>query len=104
MYILNGFSSNMLVAGKRATVKFRPITAAEAAVMAADCESAVGHADTARIFSKILAVGVKAERKLVTLTPGSRALLGGYRGPRLPEGATELPEGAGIDWYEVSVE
>ena len=61
--------------------------------------SAVGHADTAAIFSSILFYPVKVNRVSVKLDIDSKALIGQYIGPRLPEGATELPEGARIEWW-----
>lgn len=63
--------------------------------------SAVGHADTARIFSEILGREITPNRVSVTLGYGVDALIGQYVGPRLPEGATELPEGARIEWWAV---
>ena len=65
-------------------------------------ESAVGHADTAAVFSKELGLPILANRVSVKLTdPETRALVGQYVGPRLPEGATRLPEGATIEWWLV---
>lgn len=63
--------------------------------------SAVGHSDTARIFSGILGREVEPNRVSVRLEYGDIALIGQYVGPRLPEGATELPEGARIEWWAV---
>jgi hypothetical protein len=63
--------------------------------------SAVGHADTARIFSEILGREVEPNRVSVQLKYGNSALIGQYVGPRLPEGATELPEGARIEWWVI---
>ena len=62
--------------------------------------SVVGHVDTANLFSKILNYNVKPNRISITLEhPDDHALVGQYIGPRLPEGATTLPEGARIDWW-----
>lgn len=109
MTLINAFSANMLPAGQPAVVTFVPITSDVAGRNAAhasgrgELRSAVGHADTARIFSGQLGCEIEAARVSVTLEPGQSALLGQYRGPRLPEGATALPEGAVIDWYFVTV-
>lgn len=102
MKILNAFSVNML--GRLpASVVFTEVSLDEARALAHGCESAVGHADTAAVFTDVLGVAVPAQRATVTLNKGERALLGQYRGPRLPEGATHLPDGATIQWLTVDV-
>ena len=100
--ILNAFSANMLSSFSCAVV-FREITLAEAREMARGRISAVGHADTAAVFSAQLGGTVPMNRATVSLEVGDVALLGQYSGPRLPEGATSLPEGATIRWMEVRV-
>lgn len=49
----------------------------------------------------ILVRPVVANRVNVKLEPGVLILVGQYIGPRLPEGATTLPEGASIEWWTV---
>jgi hypothetical protein len=67
-----------------------------------ELQSAVGHADTAAVFSAVLGLPIAQNRVSVKLTdPDIRALVGQYIGPRLPEGATTLPEGAAIEWWLV---
>lgn len=66
-------------------------------------ESAVGHTDTAAVYSDVLGVAVPANRVTIALKPGDRMIVGQYRGPRLPEGATTLPAGATIQWLRVSI-
>ena len=101
MFILNAFSLNMIVGN--ADIVVREITQSVAAGLAADCISAVGHADTAAVFSNVLGVTVPCNRVTVALKEGDVALVGQYSGPRLPEGATTLPEGATIKWLVVRV-
>ena len=101
MFILNAFSLNMIVGD--ADVSVREVSRAMAASLAAHCPSAVGHADTAAVFSSVLGVTVPCNRATVTLKDGDLALVGQYSGPRLPEGATSLPEGAAIKWMVVRV-
>ena len=101
MFILNAFSLNMLDGD--ADVIVRQVTQAVAASLAPACVSAVGHADTAAVFSAVLGVPVPCNRVSVTLRHGDLALVGQYSGPRLPEGATSLPEGATIKWVVVGV-
>lgn len=65
--------------------------------------SAIGHADTARVLSGILDKEVPVNRHDVTLAwDGSPLVVAQYSGPRLPEGATTLPEGARIDWFRIT--
>lgn len=64
-------------------------------------ESAVGHADTASVFANELGLPIMQNRVSVKLIGETRALIGQYTGPRLPEGATSLPEGARIEWWIV---
>lgn len=70
-----------------------------AAADGAEIVSVVGHADTAALFSGIIGIPVAANRATITLGPEDRLLVGQYIGPRLPEGATALPEGARIEWW-----
>lgn len=100
--ILNAFSLNMLSAFP-VDVRFEELSLDEARAMAAELNSAVGHAETAAIFGDMLGVTVLCRRETVTLTKGSVSLVGQYRGPRLPEGATSLPAGAIIQWFRVTV-
>lgn len=71
----------------------------------AEIVSAVGHADTAALFSALLGREITVNRVSVKLPGGPDsgvfALIGQLQGPRLPEGATTLPEGATIAWWLV---
>ena len=67
----------------------------------AEIESVVGHADTAAVFSAVLVRPVAVNRVSVQLDHDVLLLIGQYIGPRLPEGATTLPEGARIEWWVV---
>ncbi len=101
--LLNAFSINMLAA-LPATVELKEITVADArAALASGFDSAVGHKDTAAVFSAELGIPVAENRTTVALAPGAVAVVGQYRGPRLPEGATALPEGARIQWVLLTV-
>lgn len=65
----------------------------------ADIVSVVGHADTARVISSLLGRKLPLNRVSIRLAHDEYLLVGQYIGPRLPEGATELPEGATIEWW-----
>ena len=101
MFLLNAFSLNMLVGN--ADVVVREVSQKVAAILADACVSAVGHADTAAVFSSVLGVTVPCNRATVALKEGDVALVGQYSGPRLPEGCSSLPEGATIKWLVVGV-
>jgi hypothetical protein len=64
-------------------------------------DSYVGHKDTAQILSGLLEFEVPVRRASADLTDGSPAVVAQYAGPRLPEGATMLPEGATIQFWIV---
>ena len=65
--------------------------------------SVVGHADTAAIFSSLLGLDVPCNRATFRLEEGVTLFVGQYKGPRLPEGATSLPEGAKVEWAMVVI-
>lgn len=100
--ITNAFSINMLEGDSR--VSFKQLELHEAVSLVQDWAwtSAVGHADTAAVFSGLLGVSVPMNR--VTVKAEGGLLIGQMSGPRLPEGATKLPEGAEIQWWLVTVE
>lgn len=60
--------------------------------------STVGHLDTAELFSAMLGSSVEMRRVSTSLIGGDEILVGQYNGPRLPEGAKSLPEGAKVRW------
>jgi len=64
--------------------------------------SAVGHADTAALFATLLDRPVAPARVTLQFSPYDVYLVGQLAGPRLPEGATTLPEGASIRWILVA--
>lgn len=107
MYIANAFSLKMLPEWVAVgLIHFQRLTLEEARnyVASQDYTSAVGHADTAVIYSQLLGISIPVSRIDAHLTPGieEHILVGQYFGPRLPEGATTLPEGAEIQWVLVS--
>lgn len=70
-----------------------------------DVESVVGHADVAAIMSAdLFGAPIRVNRTTASLNKGDKLLVGQYSGPRLPEGATKLPEDAVIRWMLVTIE
>ena len=119
MIICNAFSLQMLPEWRlsgvdSATGEFAPVATrlritpvdpqAAIAEHGGEFVSAVGHADTAALFSSLLGVEVPACRVSVSLDEGTVLLVGQYVGPRLPEGSTTLPEGARVLWLLVELE
>jgi hypothetical protein len=101
-FILNAFSLNM-ISTFPATFTVEEVSTDQACVYARGVVSGVGHPDTAAVFASILGTPVPMNRATVSLVPGDRVLVGQYSGPRLPEGAAVLPDGATIKWLVVSV-
>lgn len=101
--LTNAFSLNMLPAGFSGLVHVKSVTAEIAKMAVIDGGSAVGHGDTAAVFSAALGYPVPVARRTVALAKGDVIVVGQYRGPRLAPGATTLPEGATIEWLEVTV-
>lgn len=102
-YLVNAFSLNMV--GSKATIEIYPLTLQEVKdILVADGHiSAIGHADTAAVVSTALGQKVDAARLTVSLESGDELIVAQYIGPRLPEGATTLPEGARLEWRGVTV-
>lgn len=106
MYITNSFSLNMLT-DLDATIHTREIAPADVAVLVRDHHvySAIGHADTAAVVSDAIGVELPANRATIKLEAGvnTQVIVAQYLGPRLPEGATTLPEGAAVRFIVVTV-
>lgn len=100
--LCNAFSINMLPAGGH-DLAFRPIGARAVKNLLVNerWESAIGHADTAAVVSGILGGAIPANRTSVELNHDTSLSVAQYSGPRLPEGATTLPDGAKIDFWQV---
>lgn len=108
VYLLNAFSLNM-VSGCPATIRVTELVGKSDLfddvedVLGSNWMSCVGHPSTAQLFSQVLGFHVECRRETISLQHGDIAVVGQYIGPRLPEGASELPEGAQIDWFKVTV-
>ena len=105
--IANAFSLNMLTLEVGVTdlqvCPTSPEFIREEIEAAGGFTSIVGHADTAALFSSILGLDVPCNRATFQLKEGVTLFVGQYKGPRLPEGATTLPEGAKVEWAMVVI-
>ena len=97
----NAFSLGMLDQPQGADVIVRRINPE---AVPADAVSVVGHADTAQLFAEILGREVAMNRASLSLEIGDELFVGQLNGPRLPEHATSLPDGASIRWLHVRVQ
>jgi hypothetical protein len=102
--ITNAISLNMLPQGcASGGIIFRRVTLDEAKRLVRKADtivSAIGHADTARVDSQQHGIELLADRRSVLLGD-ELMLVAQYIGPRLPEGATELPSGARLEFFVV---
>ena len=111
VYITNAFSINMLPSERGSMVDFVPITldCTKKLLKETDKEivSGIGHADTAKIVSSLLGIEVRPNRINIKLNIDRYdcdvLFIAQYIGPRLPEGATTLPEGATIQFWIAKV-
>lgn len=97
--LVNAFSIQML--SGPATVKFDEIAPEE---IPADVMSAVGHADTAAVLSDLLGFEVPMNRTSITLDTETELFVAQLIGGRLPEGATNLPEGFKFKFFRVTID
>jgi len=111
MKILNAFSLNMLsVTTAKISTQEVDIETLKAELCLKDedgyaiiVNSFIGHADTANILSNLLGRTIPMNRESISLG-NETVLVAQYSGPRLPEGATTLPQGAKFVFYRVTVE
>lgn len=97
--LTNAFSLSMLPMEAMNFVRVKKINPND---VPADVESAIGHTDTAKVVSNILGFEVKPNRVSIKLNESDVLDVAQYTGPRLPEGATTLPEGASLEFFEVT--
>jgi len=102
VYLANAFSLNML-SGLPCYLKVARLSVEQVKEMLPGARSVVGHVQSAALFSAVLGEEIQCRRDTVTLLVGDRVVVGQYRGPRLPEGAMELPPGAAIEWNMVEI-
>ncbi len=99
-YFANAFALSMFdVFGHCGiTVNVRSVQSAD---LPEEMISVVGHQNTAELLSGVLGRQVGFCRCTLQLSEYDTLYVAQYVGPRLPEGATSLPEGAGFQLYRV---
>ena len=95
-FVNNAFSLQMLK--EDCTIKISHIKKREFDQAKKDCISVIGHEDTANIL------GVVFNRASITLEKGDVLFVAQLQGGRLPEGATELPDGFKFKFLKVKIE
>lgn len=102
-FVTNAFSINMLdLVGQ--DVSFVPVNvrAVKNLLRNEQWESAIGHADIARVVSGLVGTEIPVNRINVSLRKDVTSLIvAQYQGPRLPEGTTKLPEGTVVEFWQV---
>ena len=103
-YLGNAFSAGMLEGNAAVDFTFITLEKAKAYNSAYKFESCIGHADTALLVSSLLEdKTITMNRCSTVLRPGDVLLIAQYNGPRLSEGAINLPEGAKIRWIMAEI-
>lgn len=107
MKLANAFSISMVAhhvgANQGTAVKFQELSRDHVMeyLWRYGVQSYIGHADTAAVLSTVLGVEIPVNRGSLVLEKDESIFIAQYTGPRLPEGATQLPEGASFKFYGV---
>ena len=99
MFITNAFSINMLQ--NSAQINFIKISRNTAKELSRFAVSAIGHEDTARAVS--IMMDTEFQQNRISLEFKGSLLVAQYRGPRLEEGTTTLPEESKIEFWLVTI-
>ena len=100
--LFNAFSLQMRTTS-HGSIDWEEIPVEEARrLLSTGIDSYVGHQDLANVISSVLGFPVPAERRHGKIEQGESIVVAQYDGGRLPEGTTELPEGAKITFLKVT--
>lgn len=98
----NAFSLSMLGDVTTTRLIVRKLSKEEVKlILSQGFESYIGHQDTANVLSNEFGLDVPCNRGMLLLGKDDVAIVAQYMGGRLPEGATQLPEGATFTYYLV---
>lgn len=99
--LCNAFSLNMLIS-INATIKTEELTIPQTVeTLSEGFQSGMGH--STELVSSILGMDIPMNRSNNKIDNGESVIVAQYVGPRLPEGAVELPEGATLKFIRVTV-
>ena len=101
VWISNTFSLNMISGSLNLDLKTRELNRLEAKELAKSAVSAVGHVETAKLFSDHLDLPIEFNRVTISLGPQDCLLVGQYIGDRLPEYQERRPDDAELRWVLV---
>lgn len=109
LYISNAFSLQMLGEEVVGNIRYQQINIEDVKHFLDEFDdeegvepiSAVGHQDTAQVFSNLLERNIPTSRINITLEKGDTLFVGQLMGGRLPEGTKTLPENMKIKWFIV---
>lgn len=104
VYLTDTFSLDMLPT-LPCFLKVQRLSVGQVREMLPQARSMVGRLQMAALYSEVLGEEIQRRRDEPKpwLLVGDRVVVGEYRGPRLPEGAMELPKDASIHWQSVEV-
>ncbi len=98
-YLSSSFSLNMVSGNSFTLLRVRKI---DPSAVPQDAVSVVGHYDISRMISNLIGREVPLNRKSITLNWDDTLYVAQYRGPLIPIGATKVPEGGTLEFYEVT--
>jgi hypothetical protein len=98
VWISNTFSLNMISGSLDLRINTKELNLSQAKEFAKNAKSAVGHAETAKLFSDHLEIPVAFNRVTLVLSPQDCLLVGQYIGERLPEYQERRPDYAELRW------
>lgn len=103
--LVNAFSLNMLDGNCNYIVPEIERLSIERskAMLSKGFKSYIGHEDMAKVLSEMTGYDVEFRRETLKIKEGDSLLVAQYSGPRLPEGATKLPEGAKVLFYYIFI-
>ena len=109
LYLSNAFSLNMLNLDRPWQVNVVPMSIDEVKEFVKVAQSnnrfksIVGHQDLANVLTNMLGYEIPYNRESITLTLNDTLIVAQYTGPRLPEGATQLPPDAQIQFVRLFI-
>lgn len=99
-YLVNSFSINMIRDDVRIIERTHmDVEDVQNEIKNSTIISAVGHHDLTVILSDIVGEAIEFNRQTLSLGIGDRLIVAQYRGVRLPEGCTVLPNNSQIKFY-----